>query len=231
MADEVPQNDALLREFADAIQVGLVLFGLTADGQAVVTYANDAAHQIFAYPPSVMVGASVSALLPGLSAADLDVASRATTPVWANWDGRRADGVTVPVGASVSRRANGSQIAYVMLVRDRTGSVASDRELQQQVASANAERQAAARALGEAQERLFVQRKLATQVELVRLLWRGTVGLIVMLALLVCVGWATGKYEKDSLAMFERILLVLAGMLGTALAGIFDKRGDAPESK
>jgi hypothetical protein len=41
---------------------------------------------------------------------------------------------------------------------------------------------------------------------------------------LVLIGWFSGKYEKESLSMFERILLVLTGMLGTAMAGVFDSK-------
>lgn len=223
---------SLLREFGAHIQVAMIVLGLTEAGDPVVSYANEAAHSLFAYPPTLMTGAFVSSLLPAVGRAELEIAARATTPVWTNWDGKRADGAALPLGASVAALGTGSALTYAVLLRDRTQSVATDGELRARVAAAQAEREAAGRALAEAEERLFVQKKLATQVELLRLLWRGTVGLIGLLAVLVCVGWATGKYEKDSLAMFERILLVLTGMLGTALAGIFDKReSDARSGK
>lgn len=226
------QAASLLREFGSHIQVAMVVLGLTETGEPVVSYANEAAHALFAYPPTLMTGAAASSFLPAVGRAELEIAARGTTPVWANWEGSRADGTKLPVGASVAALGTGAALTYAVLLRDRSQSVATDGELRARVVAVQAEREQASRALAEAEERLFVQRRLATQVELLRLLWRGTIGLIVMLAVLVCVGWATGKYEKDSLAMFERILLVLTGMLGTALAGIFDKRGaDVPEKK
>jgi len=76
----------------------------------------------------------------------------------------------------------------------------------------------------------FVQRKLSVQTELFRTLFHGVIGLVVMVAALTVFSWITNKNEKDSLAMFERILLVLTGMLGTAVASIFDaRRGEEPK--
>lgn len=87
------------------------------------------------------------------------------------------------------------------------------------------EAQKAAEEARQAAERdAFLQRKLSVQTELFRTIYHGTIGLVIMLAGLVVFGWITNKLEKDSLAMFERILLVLTGMLGTAVASIFDAR-------
>ena len=70
------------------------------------------------------------------------------------------------------------------------------------------------------------------QSQLFRTLFHGVIGLVVMVAGLTVFSWITGKNEKDSLAMFERILLVLTGMLGTAVATIFDtRRGTGEEPK
>lgn len=46
-----------------------------------------------------------------------------------------------------------------------------------------------------------------------------------MLGLLIITSWITGNNEaKDSLAMIERVLLVLTGILGSAMASVFDSR-------
>lgn len=220
---------ALLRELGDNVQVALMAFEVSPGGDAVVAYANAAACATFGYPGSTLEGDSSRSMLPMVGAAELDIAARVSTPTWTNWDGKRLNGAPVPVGASVARLRDGASPLYVTFLRDRTDSVASAQKMTEQVAAAKTEREAYGTALADARERLFVERKLSAQVGLVRSIWMGTMGLVVLVAVLVVVGWATGKYEKDSLAMFERILLVLAGMLGTAVAAIFDKqRGSEP---
>ncbi len=58
------------------------------------------------------------------------------------------------------------------------------------------------------------------------------VGLIAMLGLLIITSWVTGNNEaKDSLAMIERVLLVLTGILGSAMASVFDSRNSIDKSK
>jgi hypothetical protein len=45
-----------------------------------------------------------------------------------------------------------------------------------------------------------------------------------MLGVLVMAQWATGTSDPDGLAMVERVLLVLTGILGSAMASVFDSR-------
>ncbi len=53
-----------------------------------------------------------------------------------------------------------------------------------------------------------------------------------MLGLLIITSWVTGNNEaKDSLAMIERVLLVLTGILGSAMASVFDSRNSIDKSK
>lgn len=49
-------------------------------------------------------------------------------------------------------------------------------------------------------------------------------GLVVMLGVLVVASWLTGTTDKDALSMIERVLLVLTGILGSAMASVFDSR-------
>jgi hypothetical protein len=45
-----------------------------------------------------------------------------------------------------------------------------------------------------------------------------------MLGALLVAQWATGITDPDGLAMVERVLLVLTGILGSAMASVFDSR-------
>ena len=79
-----------------------------------------------------------------------------------------------------------------------------------------------------AEESLLQEKKLTGQINLLRQIFTGTVGLITMLGLLIITSWITGNNEaKDSLAMIERVLLVLTGILGSAMASVFDSRNNS----
>jgi hypothetical protein len=60
-----------------------------------------------------------------------------------------------------------------------------------------------------------------------RQLFQGTIGLVVMLGIMVVASWFTGTTDKEALSMIERILLVLTGILGSAVASVFDSRNGA----
>ena len=75
-----------------------------------------------------------------------------------------------------------------------------------------------------AEDGLLRQRRLSGQITLLRQIFAGTIALVVMLGVLVVAQWATGVSDPDGLAMVERVLLVLTGILGSAMASVFDSR-------
>jgi len=75
-----------------------------------------------------------------------------------------------------------------------------------------------------AEDGLLRQKRLSGQITLLRQIFAGTVGLIMMLGMLIVAQWATGTTDPDGLAMIERVLLVLTGILGSAMASVFDSR-------
>jgi len=81
----------------------------------------------------------------------------------------------------------------------------------------------------QAQEGLLKQKRLSGQITLLRQIFGGTVGLIIMLGMLIVAQWATGTTDPDGLAMIERVLLVLTGILGSAMASVFDSRNRGTE--
>ncbi len=75
-----------------------------------------------------------------------------------------------------------------------------------------------------AEEDALAHKRLSGQINLLRQIFAGTIGLVVMLGILVVAQWATGTTDPDGLAMVERVLLVLTGILGSAMASVFDSR-------
>ena len=74
-----------------------------------------------------------------------------------------------------------------------------------------------------AEDGLLKQKRLSGQITLLRQIFGGTVGLIVMLGVLVVAQWSTGS-EGEGLSMIKDVLLVLTGILGSAMASVFDSR-------
>ena len=73
---------------------------------------------------------------------------------------------------------------------------------------------------------LAISQKLSGQISIVRQTFLGVFVLILTMALLTVLSWAfkVSTLEKE-LAFFERILLVLTGILGGAVSSTFDTRG------
>ena len=73
--------------------------------------------------------------------------------------------------------------------------------------------------------------KLKVKISLAERILTYIVALILLLGILIVISWYKPSSESvDMLAMIERILLVLCGMLGSAISSIFerdtkDKRG------
>ena len=76
------------------------------------------------------------------------------------------------------------------------------------------------------QKELVANKKLTGQITIVQQTFLGVFILILTMALMTVLSWVfkTSSLEKE-LAFFERILLVLTGILGGAVSSTFDSRG------
>ena len=74
-------------------------------------------------------------------------------------------------------------------------------------------------------EQLAMHEKLSAQHGILRSVFFGVVGLVTMMGALVVVGWVTDQTTIErEMAFFERILLVLIGIVGGAVSSFFDIR-------
>ena len=237
-----------LEQVADRLQVPIVIGLPPTDGggDILVLHANSAAASLFGYPgPAAMRGLDVRALMPGDIAAAhrghvsgyLDRVERRegrTSPsiigAWRNLDAVRRDGSIVPVAGNVGDIIEGGDRLFVAVFRDRSGEALAEqtmREAAERADELRAAAEAAARDADEAraaaEDGLLKQRRLAGQITLLRQIFAGTVGLVVMLGALVVAQWSTGS-TGEGLTMIKDVLLVLTGILGSAMASVFDSR-------
>lgn len=76
---------------------------------------------------------------------------------------------------------------------------------------------------GESQ--LALHEKIAAQNRLLIYIFLGLIFTIIMMAVLVVIGWITKQTTVErELAFFERIILVLIGIVGGAVSSFFDVR-------
>ena len=76
---------------------------------------------------------------------------------------------------------------------------------------------------GESQ--LAVHEKITAQNRLLIYIFLGLIFTIIMMAILVVIGWLTKQTSVErELAFFERIILVLIGIVGGAVSSFFDVR-------
>ena len=74
-------------------------------------------------------------------------------------------------------------------------------------------------------EQLAMHEKLSAQHGILRAVFFGVVGLVMMMGVLVMIGWFTNQTTIErEMAFFERILLVLIGIVGGAVSSFFDIR-------
>lgn len=218
-------------------------------GDVRVLYANTAAAALFGYPsPALLVGVDVRRLMPDdIGARHREIVGSyveranggtvSTTSILGSWrelEGRRRDGSPVQLRGNVADVRNSEERFFVAIFSDRTSEVEREAALASalrvaETAKADAERLQAeadeARKLAE--DGLLRQRRLSGQITLLRQIFGGTVGLVVMLGVLVVAQWVAGITDPDGLAMVERVLLVLTGILGSAMASVFDSRNRA----
>jgi hypothetical protein len=149
---------------------------------------------------------------------------------WRQLKAVRADGSQVSVEANVCDLRNNEERYFIAFFKDRTEieaqiARAEAATLEAHEATAEAERltRVAEEARAAAEDGLLRQQRLSGQVTLLRQIFGGTVGLIVMLGVLVVAQWSTGS-EGEGLSMIKDVLLVLTGILGSAMASVFDSR-------
>ena len=77
----------------------------------------------------------------------------------------------------------------------------------------------------ESSEQLALHEKLSAQHGILKWIFFGVIGLVMMMGLLVFWGWHTKQTTIErEMAFFERILLVLIGIVGGAVSSFFDIR-------
>lgn len=79
--------------------------------------------------------------------------------------------------------------------------------------------------LHDTSEQLAIHEKLSAQHGILKSVFWGVITLILMMGVLVLVGWFTKQTTIErEMAFFERILLVLIGIVGGAVSSFFDVR-------
>ena len=241
----------VLEELADRLQVAMIV--AERDGDSLkLKIVNNTAAILFGYPTAAaMRGLDVKSLMPPKYAEHHDEhiikyhqrkgAMQRPSSIMGQWrelEALSATGEMIPVAANVADIKNDTERYFVAIFQDRRKEKEEKLQLEDSLLKlaaakeqADQMRAAAEEAMKSAESNLLKQKKLSAQVSLLRQIFLGTLGLIVLLAVLVVIGWLSGQYEKDSLAMFERILLVLTGMLGSAMAGVFDSRNGSRDEK
>jgi len=233
-----------IKMVADRVQVAMVVgsFPSGGDGEIRIVHANLPASQMFGFgAPSRMEGINIRSIMPpevakGHASIVHDYTQRSPSEAirsnsimgrWRHLEAVKQDGTVFPIAANVADIQSGGERYFVAVFMDRTTEVQNEERLKSALADAEAAHAEADEARKAAEEGLLKQKKLSAQVTLLRQLFQGTVGLVVMLGVLVAISWITGTTDKDALAMIERVLLVLTGILGSAVASVFDSRNGA----
>jgi len=232
---------------SERVQIAIVIGSVPTDGSGNidVLHANGPAAVLFGFPsPDTMRGMDVRSLMPSDISRDHrghvgGYVERANggkikkTGIMGSWrqlKAVRADGSQVSVEANVCDLRNNEERYFIAFFKDRTEieaqiARAEAATLEAHEATAEAERltKVAEEARAAAEDGLLRQQRLSGQVTLLRQIFGGTVGLVVMLGLLVVAQWSTGS-EGEGLSMIKDVLLVLTGILGSAMASVFDSR-------
>jgi len=232
---------------SERVQIAIVIGSVPTDGSGNIDilHANGPAAVLFGFPsPDTMRGMDVRSLMPSDISRDHrghvgGYVERANggkikkTGIMGSWrqlKAVRADGSQVSVEANVCDLRNNEERYFVAFFKDRTEieaqiAKAEAATLEAHEATAEAERltKVAEEARAAAEDGLLRQQRLSGQVTLLRQIFGRTVGLVVMLGLLVVAQWSTGS-EGEGLSMIKDVLLVLTGILGSAMASVFDSR-------
>lgn len=232
---------------SERVQIAIVIGSVPSDGSGNIDilHVNGPATVLFGYPsPDAMRGMDVRSLMPPEIARDHrghvgayieranggKVLKTGIMGSWRKLYAQRADGSQVSVEANVCDLRNSEERYFIAFFKDRTEieteiARAEAATLAAHEATAEAERLAeiADEARAAAEDGLLRQQRLSGQVTLLRQIFTGTVGLVAMLGLLVVAQWSTGS-EGEGLSMIKDVLLVLTGILGSAMASVFDSR-------
>lgn len=238
----------VLQSMGDRLQIALVIGTVPTDGSGniKILYGNNHAATLFGYPSGRnLEGIDVRSLMPEEISKDhknyvsgyVERANGGTVRTssimgsWRTLNGVRRDGSLVPLKANVADIRNSEERYFVAIFVDRTeddrkekeylDAITKAKQLTEETEKARAE---AVKARKEAEDGLLKQKRLSGQITLLRQIFTGTMGLVVMLGVLVVASWLTGTADKDALSMIERVLLVLTGILGSAMASVFDSR-------
>lgn len=238
----------VLQSMGDRLQIALVIGTVPTDGSGniKILYGNNHAATLFGYPSGKnLEGIDVRSLMPEEISKDhknyvsgyVERANGGTVRTssimgsWRTLNGVRRDGSLVPLKANVADIRNSEERYFVAIFVDRTeddrkekeylDAITKAKQLTEETEKARAE---AVKARKEAEDGLLKQKRLSGQITLLRQIFTGTMGLVVMLGVLVVASWLTGTADKDALSMIERVLLVLTGILGSAMASVFDSR-------
>ena len=232
---------------SDRVQIAIVIGSVPTDGSGNidVLHANGPAAVLFGFSsPERMKGTDVRSLMPPEIARDhrghvSSYVERANggkilkTGIMGSWrklKAQRADGTCVSVEANVCDLRNSEERYFVAFFKGRAEieaeiARAEAATVEAQEATREAERltKVAEDAKAAAEDGLLRQKRLSGQITLLRQIFAGTTGLVVMLGVLVVAQWSTGS-EGEGLSMIKDVLLVLTGILGSAMASVFDTR-------
>jgi PAS domain S-box-containing protein len=237
-----------LEAVGERIQFAMIIGTVPVDGSGHIEllYANAPAASLFGFPGGkAMKGMDVRDLMPESYSRDhkarvSDYVSRANgghrlasgiMGSWRSLEGKRRDGSLVPVYANVADIRNSEERYFLAVFKDRTKDQEREESLKEAVQraellaqEAEEAKQQAEDARASAEDSLLRQKRLSGQISLLRQIFMGTIMLVVMLGVLVVAQWVAGITDPDGLAMVERVLLVLTGILGSAMASVFDSR-------
>jgi PAS domain S-box-containing protein len=239
-----------LEMMGNRLQIAIVVCDYPQNADLVIRYANTPASLIFGYIGNEMCNLDIRSLMPkdiatehrsyvtrytDSSAEDSSLRTSGIMGSWRNLVGVRKDGSDVHLSVNVADIKNSEERYFVALFIDRTTEVCQEAQLKQTlienesiIQKLNALKDEAEDAKLVAEDALLQEKKLTGQITLLKQIFTGTVGLISMLGILIITSWVAGINEaKDSLAMIERVLLVLTGILGSAMASVFDSRNNS----
>jgi len=227
----------------DRAQIAMIVGSVPVEGGGSVSilYANGPAVTLFGYPSQrAMIALDVRSLMPPTIAKDHkanvsayvdranggSVRSSSIMGSWRAVTGVKADGKPTYVYANVCDIRNDDERYFLAFFMDRSDDVEREAKLAEAVSCAEVSMKEAESAREAAEDGLLKQKRLSGQITLLRQIFAGTVGLIALLGVLIVAQWVTGTTDPEGLAMIERVLLVLTGILGSAMASVFDSRNN-----
>jgi len=222
---------------AERIQIAMIIASVPNEedhGVIKIKYANQIACKLFDY--AHMEGMDIKSLMPESIARHHDdtvksyiddpkVSHKSVIGSWRDLNGIDSNGKTIPIRVNVADIKNSNERYFIGLFQDRTKDVQEAEQLSEALALAEKSKEESDQLRKKAENSLLQEKKLTGQISLLRQIFGGTMALVGMLGALIIISWITGHSDsKDALAMIERVLLVMTGILGSAMASVFDSR-------